>query len=195
MPNNISSAGVFLSSTLINMYVMVMLLRLLLPFVRANFYNPLSQFIVTLTDPLIKPVRRIIPSYKKFDLPVLLLLFLVQTLKLTILFLVTQGSLGNPLGITIWVMGDTLDQFTTLYSYAIIFRIVLSWVAMGGYMGASPLQEILFLITEPILAPFRRFIPMIQGIDLSSLAVLISIKLLEIVFIYPLIGFGVTLSL
>jgi len=195
MPNNISSAGVFLISTLINMYVMVLLLRMLLPFVRANFYNPISQFIVALTDPIIKPLRRIVPSYKKIDLPVLLLLFFIQMLKLTILFLVTRGTLGSPLGISTWVVGDTLDQLTTMYFYAIIIRVVLSWIAMGGYMGASPLQEILFLITEPVLAPFRRFIPQIQGIDLSPLAVLISIKLIEIIFIYPLIGFGVALSL
>lgn len=195
MPNNISSAGVFLISTLINMYVMVLLLRILLPFVRANFFNPISQLIVTLTDPIIKPLRRFVPSYKKIDVPVFLLLFVVQMIKLTILFLVTRGTLGNPLGITIWVIGDTLDQLTTMYFYAIIIRVVLSWIAMGGYMGASPLQEILFLITEPVMAPFRRFIPPIQGIDLSPLAVLISIKLLEIIFVYPIIGFGVALAL
>ena len=195
MPNNLSAAGVFLISTLINMYVMVMLMRVLLPFVRANFYNPISQFIVALTDPIIKPLRRVVPSYKKIDLPVILLLFLVQFLKLTILFFVTRGTLGNPFGISIWVVGDTLDQLTTMYFYAIIIRVVLSWVSAGGYVGASPLQEILFLITEPVLRPFRRFIPPIAGIDLSPLVLMISIKLIEIIFIYPVIGFGVALAL
>lgn len=195
MPSNFSNAGVFLISALINMYVMVLLLRLILPFVRANFYNPISQFIVTLTDPVIKPLRRFIPSYQKIDLPVLLLLFVIQLLKLSLLFLVTRGMLGNFVGVAVWAVGDTMDQLTTMLFYAIIIRIILSWLAMGGYMGASPLQEILFLITEPVLAPFRRIIPQIQGIDLSPLAALLSIKVVEIIAIYPLIGLGVAMSL
>ena len=195
MPNNLANSSVFLISAIINMYVMVVLLRLLLPFVQANFYNPLSQTVVKLTDPIIKPLRKIIPVFHRIDLPVVFLLFAVQLFKILLFISINHGGFGSVGGVFVWVIGDTVAQLLNLYFYAIILRVIISWVATGGYIGASPLQEILFLITEPLLAPVRRIIPVIQGIDLTPLVVLLGLKVLEMLVVNPLIHLGVVLSI
>lgn len=195
MPSSITDSGVFLISALFNMYVMIVLLRLILPFIQANFYNPLSQFVVKLTNPIAIPLRKIIPVFHKIDLPIVFLLLAVQTVKILLLISISHSGFGSVAGVFIWVIADTIAQVLSLYFYAIILRVVMSWIAMGGYIGASPLQEILFLLTEPLLAPVRRIIPTIQGIDLTPLVVLLGIKVLEIAVVNPLIHLGVMLSL
>ncbi len=195
MPSNFANPSVFLIGALINMYVMIVLLRLLLPFVQANFYNPLSQYVVKFTDPIVKPLRKIIPVFHKIDLPVVFLLFAVQTFKVLLFISINHSGFGSIAGVLVWVLGDTLDQVLTLFFYAIILRVVMSWVAMGGYIGASPLQEILFLLTEPLLAPLRRITPSIHGFDLSPLLAILGLKVLEILVVNPIIHLGVVLSI
>lgn len=195
MPSGFANSSVFLIGAILNAYVMIVLLRLILPFVQANFYNPLSQLVIKYTNPFVKPLRKIIPVFRKVDTAVLFLLFAVQVFKILLFISINHGGFGSVFGVFVWVVGDTLDQVINLYFYAIILRVVMSWVAMGGYIGVSPLQEILFLLTEPLLAPIRRLLPLIQGIDLSPLLVLLGLKALELLMVNPLIHMGVVLSL
>lgn len=195
MPSNFANSSVFLIGAIMNAYVMIVLLRLILPFVQANFYNPLSQLVIKYTNPFVKPLRKITPVVRKIDSAVLFLLLIVQTLKILLFISINHSGFGSVIGVAIWVIGDTLDQVINLYFYAIILRVVMSWVAMGGYIGVSPLQEILFLLTEPLLAPIRRLLPSIQGIDLTPLLVLFGLKALEMLVVNPLIHMGVVFSI
>lgn len=195
MPSGFANSSVFLIGAILNAYVMIVLLRLILPFVQANFYNPLSQLVIKYTNPLVKPLRKFIPVFRKVDTAVLFLLFAVQVFKILLFISINHGGLGSVFGVFVWVVGDTLDQIVNLYFYAIILRVVMSWVAMGGYIGVSPLQEILFLLTEPLLSPIRRLLPLIQGIDLSPLLVLLGLKALELLVVNPLIHMGVVMSI
>jgi len=195
MTNSFLQGIEFLISTLINLYVMVIILRLIFPLVRANFYNPLCQFVFTLTNPIVAQLRRFIPSIKLIDIPVLTLLLVLQCIKIILLILIRHGVFGHPIGILVWMLGDTLEQITTLYFFAIIFRVITSWIALAGYASFAPIQEILFLITEPILLKARWIKIPITAIDFSPVFALILIKLFDIMVIYPLIRFGVALSL
>ncbi len=171
-----TQAGLFLIQTLFNLYLTVLLVRMLLQAVRADYFNPISQAIVRLTDPVLRPLRGIIPNRGRMDWGGLLLILALQVLKL-LLMLALVGQAFNPVVLLPQALVETLRlAFNTLF-YAIIIRAVLSFV---DPYGQNPLARVLGQITEPLLAPARRLIPPIGGLDLSPLVVLIGMQLLMI---------------
>ncbi len=174
--NSGTQAGLFLIQTLFNLYLMVLVVRMLLQAVRADYFNPISQAIVRLTEPVLRPLRGIIPNRGRMDWGALLVVLVLQLLKLALLFsLLGQPFAPAPLLLQAVAEGLRL-AFNTLF-YAIIIRAVLSFV---DPYGQNPLARVLGQITEPLLAPARRVIPPIAGLDLSPLVVLIGMQLLMI---------------
>jgi YggT family protein len=167
------TALIFIVDTLLSLALFVVLARLLLQWARADFRNPIAQAIVRITNPLILPLRRVLPPIGKVDTASVVAVFLVAIIKRGILFALT--GYGTP-GLEVWVQAIAVELITALlrtYFYAILLYALLSLIAPGGY---SPLQSVLASICEPILRPFRRLIPPIAGIDLSPLWVVIAIQ-------------------
>ena len=167
------SALIFIVDTLLSLALFVVLARLLLQWARADFRNPIAQAIVRLTNPLILPMRRVLPPVGKVDTASVVAVVLVATIKVGIMF--TLAVYGSP-GLELWVRSIALELVEALlsaYFYAIILYALLSLIAPGGY---SPLQSVLASVCEPVLRPFRRLIPPIAGIDLSPLWAVIAIQ-------------------
>jgi len=167
------SALIFIVDTLLSLALFVVLARLLLQWARADFRNPIAQAIVRLTNPLILPLRRILPPVGKVDTASVVAVVLVAIIKVGIL-LALRGY-GSP-GVQLWVQSVAVELVESLlrtYFYAILLYALLSLIAPGGY---SPLQSVLASVCEPVLRPFRRLIPPIAGIDLSPLWAVIAIQ-------------------
>jgi YggT family protein len=167
------SALIFIVDTLLSLALFVVLARLLLQWARADFRNPIAQAIVRLTNPLILPLRRVLPPVGKIDTASVVAVVLVAIIKVGIVFALT--GYGSP-GVELWVRSVAVELVQALlrtYFYAILLYALLSLIAPGGY---SPLQSVLASVCEPVLRPFRRIIPPIAGIDLSPLWAVIAIQ-------------------
>ncbi|HKT74275.1 MAG TPA: YggT family protein [Steroidobacteraceae bacterium] len=160
------SALIFIVDTLLSLALFVALARLLLQWARADFRNPICQAVVRLTNPLILPMRRVLPPIGKVDTASVVAVLIIGFLKVAIVF--ALSGMGLPPAL-LWVRMAAIELVRTVlwtYFYAIFLYALLSLIAPGGY---SPLQSVLATLCEPVLRPFRRVIPAIAGIDLSPL--------------------------
>ena len=160
------SALIYIIETLLSLALFTVLARLLLQLSRADFRNPLSQAIVRLTNPLILPLRRVLPPIGKVDTASVIAVVLVAAVEVSVIFALEGIGWAGP---WLWLHAVALEIARTLlwtYFYAIVLYALLSLVAPGGY---SPLQSILSALCEPVLRPFRRLIPSLAGVDLSPL--------------------------
>jgi YggT family protein len=174
------SALEFLISTLFGLYLMVVLLRLWLQLARADFYNPFSEFIVKATHPLVGPLRRVLPPIGRLDTATLVLALLVAALKVFTVTLVVHGVvLVNPLAILIQAFFTVLYESFQLVFYVLIIRAILSFVSQGQ----NPLEQVFQQLTEPFLAPIRRVIPPMGGLDFS-----VMVAILALLFLQKLMG-------
>ena len=171
------SALIFIIDTLLSLALFVVLARLLLQLTRADFRNPICQAVVRLTNPLILPLRRILPPIGKVDTASVVAVILIAVVEVAILFALRGATSVAPI---YWLQSAALIIAQTLlwtYFYAIVLYALLSMVAPGGY---SPLQSVLATVCEPVLRPFRRVIPPVAGIDLSPLWACILIQAIRI---------------
>jgi len=168
---------VYLIYVFFGLYLLAMLLRFLLQLVRADFYNPISQALVKLTNPLVIPLRRIIPGYAGIDLSSLLLSILLQMLMVALLVLLQTGALLTPLPLVLVGLLGVAAYLVQIYFFAILAMIILSWIAPGGN---SPVLYLLYQLTEPVMAPFRKVIPPMGGLDLSPILVFVVINIVQI---------------
>jgi len=168
------NASFFLIDTLFGLYLMVVLLRLWLQWARADFYNPLSQFVVKATQPVLAPMRRMIPSVGSFDLATLVLALLIAFAKLALFK--GMGLLRVDFSFLVVIsLLTVLKEAGSMVFWVLIVRAILSWVSQGR----SPIEYVLYQLTEPFLAPIRRVIPVIGGLDLSVLVAFIVLQLLN----------------
>lgn len=168
------NAMYFLINTVFDLYILVILLRLWLQFVRADFYNPFSQMVVKLTQPVLKPLRRFIPSIGSFDTATLVFAIVVAVIKLYVLVALGIAQ-ATFIGALIFSVGVVLKQIFQMIFWVLILRAILSWVSQGR----SPIEFVMHQLTEPLLGPVRRVIPSMGGLDLSVLVVLIAVQFLQ----------------
>ena len=169
MPSNITSAIVFIVNAVTSLYLLVLLLRFWMPLLQADFRNPLAQGILRLTSPLVVPVRRIVPPLGRLDTATVLVAFVIQTVTVFLLLIIVGQTAGFvPIAATAVVKLVALS--INLFVYAIFIRVILSWVAQGGY---NPATAIITTLTEPVLRPFRRLLPAMGGFDLSPILAII----------------------
>ena len=166
------SVLLFLVKTFTDLYLLVFLLRFVLQVVRADFYNPFSQFIVRVTNPLVVPARRILPSMRGIDLPTLIVLVLLEA-AVTYLLLQIVGATVNAQQLLFLIVLRLIGLALWTYTICIFAYVILSWVAQASY---SPIAMLLSQVVEPILRPIRRILPLIGGLDLSPLIVLILLQ-------------------
>lgn len=169
---------VYLIQTLLSLYLVAMLLRFVLQLVRADFYNPISQFIVKITNPLVIPVRRIIPGYAGIDIASLSLTILLQIVGMAAIFLLRFGGIPSPLLLLLGGVLGVVALLVQLYFFALLAMIILSWVAQGS---RHPAILLLYQVTEPVMAPVRKLLPPVGGLDFSPILVFILINIAQII--------------
>jgi YggT family protein len=189
--NPVAASITLLVNVFFNLLLLLILLRFLLQLVRADFYNPVSQTVARITNPLLVPLRRLIPGYGGFDLAALVLLFLAEVIAIYVLGLV-NGALVPVVYVLLWAPLGVVSLFLTFYFFAILATIILSWVAPGS---SSPIIYLLYQLTEPVMAPFRRLIPPLGGLDLSPIFVFIAIQIARYFVDYAAYGVGLNAKL
>ena len=178
--NGLDTAAIYILQTLGSMYLLIVLLRFVLQLVRADFYNPLSQFIVKATHPLLRPMRRVIPSMGSLDLSSLVLAIIVQMVLMALILLIAYGTTGNPLLLLVWALVGITGLFLNIFFWALIISVILSWVAPGSH---NPGAQLVSQICEPVLMPFRRLLPNLGGLDISPIFAFLAIKLLDMLVV------------
>lgn len=184
----------FLLTTLFQLYIAVVLLRFLLQWARADFYNPLSQFVIKLTTPLVRPLRRIIPGFGGWDIATLVLAYLLTMIQVALVGTqisqytfpgLLDGQSLSLLGVALIALLDLFALTISLFLIAIIIQALSSWFNPGHY---NPLTAVLYSVTEPLLRPARRLLPPISGIDLSPLLVLLALQVVKMLVVTLVLG-------
>ena len=170
-------ALIFIVSTISQLYMFVMLLRFFLPWVRADFRNPIAQGVLRLTSPLVIPVRRVIPPLGRLDTATVLVAFALQYLTI-LLVLFIGGSMAGILPITITALCDLVILSCQMFTFAIFIHIILSWVAQGTY---NPATAFIAMLVQPLLRPFRRVIPSLGSLDISPIFAIILLQAVRII--------------
>ncbi len=173
---------IFLLKTAFGLYILVVLLRFLFQLVRADFHNPISQFVVKVTTPVLNPLRRVIPGIAGVDISSLALAWLLQTLQLA-LILGLSGHGLQLLGPALLAIPELVGLTINIFLVAVFIQVILSWVNPGAY---NPATALVYSLTEPLMAPARRLIPPISGLDLSPMAVVIGLIVLKMLAVPPL---------
>lgn len=180
--NYLADPLVFLIQILFGAYTLIVMLRFILQLVKADFYNPVSQFVVKVTTPLLRPLRRVIPGMGGMDIASVALMWLVKSLEL-MLILLLKGAGASILAAFAWSIPELVEQAIDLFLFAILIQVILSWISPRGY---NPVVNLIHSITDPLLRPARRVIPAIAGLDLSPMVVMIGLVLLKMLLLPPL---------
>lgn len=179
---NVNGAFLFLIDSLFQIYISIVLARFILQTVRADFYNPISQFIVKATNPILIPLRRIVPGFGGLDIASLVLFVALIIIKLALyVYLFHAIPMYPPLQMVIVLLLSIASVVLNFFLYVIIVSALLSWVvaASGGY---NPLADILRQISEPLLAPARKVIPPMGGLDISPMLVIFGLLFIKQLF-------------
>jgi len=174
--------AIFLIDSLFSLYILAVILRFLLQWVEADFHNPISQFLVKITHPPLKVIRRVVPSIGKIDTSSLVLAFILQIIADYAIFLL-QGLLPSFSAVIIISFGELLGLVFDVFIFSIFILALLSWFTPGNY---NALYDLLVKLTQPILENCRKIIPDLGGMDISPLVALIALQLIKMMLIPPL---------
>lgn len=182
-------------NTLFDLYIMLVLLRFMFQAFRADFYNPVSQFVVKVTSPPLKVFRRFVPSVAGHDTSAIVLAILLIVIKLVMLI-----ALGVPvseiagvaapiarvgvIGLLIIAIAELLALTLSVFLFAVIILVILSWVNPGAY---NPVTQLIQTIANPVMRPIQKVMPNLGGLDLSPLVATLAIMILKMLLIPPII--------
>jgi YggT family protein len=183
MQNYLANPLEFLISTLFSLYILAVMLRFLLGVVHADFYNPVSQFLVRVTNPLLVPMRKILPGIGKLDTAAIVLMLVLQLVSV-LLAMLLHGVTVPPATLLLYTVGQLLMLLINIFMVAILVQALLSWISPGTY---TPVSSLLYSLTSPVLKPIQRILPPLSGIDLSPLFALIGLQMVRML-ILPLLG-------
>ncbi len=179
-------AGAFLVTTVFDLYILVVMLRFLFQLVRADFYNPVSQFVVQLTNPPLRYLRRFVPGLGGVDVAALVLMLALKMLERWIV-LGMQGVAAGPVAALLLAIADLLDLAVSVFMVSILVQVVLSWVAPTTY---NPVVGLIRDLNEPLTRPARRLMPAVAGWDLSPILILIALQLVSMLVVAPIRDLG-----
>jgi YggT family protein len=174
----LTQAGMLVINTLVGLYLLIIVLRFLLQLVRADFYNPVSQFIVKATNPLLIPLRKVIPGWGGIDIASLVLALLVQAIAIVLILLL--NGMQPPPEAALWAAIGVLSLLLKVYFWGLLITIIASWIAPNSY---NPVLILINQILEPAMKPIRKIMPDMGGIDLSPIIMFLSIQVLEILVV------------
>lgn len=184
MSDTLRGALIFLITTVFDLYLFVLTIRLILAWVNADYFHPATQFIVKCSNFLIVPLRKYIPNFKRLETVTLLCIIVISVIKFFLISLLSFG-MPNILGLLVLALSDAIKLILETFFYAILLQAILSWLQPG-----SPIARVLDKFTSPIMYPLQRIIPTISGVDISAIPALIIIQLLLIVVVKQLIYIG-----
>ena len=187
----LANAGIYLINIVFFIFILAVMLRFLLQTIRADFYNPICQTLITLTNPALKPLRRWIPGFMGIDWPSIILMILLQALEISLIALLVSGHMPPPISFPVIIVSKLLFMLIYVYIFVIIIQAIISWIQPGSY---SPFTVLLYQLSEPLVRPVRRYIPAAGGIDWSLLIILILLNLALILLVAPLQDWGKYLS-
>ncbi len=182
----VGNAATFLIETLFGLYILIVMLRFLLHWARADFYNPVSQFIVKATQPPLAPLRKFIPGFAGLDVAAVVFMLVLKFIELWIV----TGLLGiapQVGGLAILSIAELLGLLINVFIFSILIQVIISWVNPGMY---NPVVGLLHSLNEPLLTRARRVIPPISGLDLSPIAVIIVLQLVSMLAVAPIRDFA-----
>ncbi len=174
--NPFEQSAVLIISTIFSIYILAVMLRFIMQWARADFYNPLSQLLVKITNPPLKPLRRIIPGWGGIDAAAIVLMVILKAIEIGLVSTIKGLSFG--VGILILTaVSELIGLAIMLFIALIIVSVILSWIGQGSQ---NPIVGLLHQMTEPVLSPFRRIIPPIGGLDLSPILAIVSLQIIKI---------------
>jgi len=180
--NYMTDPAIFIIDSVFSLYILAVMLRFLLQWSRAEFYNPISQFLVKITHPVLKILRRYIPPVGKIDTSSIVLALGLQMLADFSILMLKGFSIGIG-ALALLSLGNLISLLINVFIYAVIASAVLSWVNPGSFGSAS---SVLHSLTAPLLDTCRKFIPDLGGIDLSPLVALMVLQLAKMVILPPI---------
>lgn len=183
--SSLSQAAAFVVQSLFSLYCLVLMLRAIMYYFRFDFYHPIVQAITKLTDPVVRPLQQFLPK-KPIDFGTLAALLIIDMLKFFIYFMIF-GAIANPVGLLILSLGDLFNLFVNIFFFAIIIRVILSFVAPHTH---NPLTGLLYQLTEPLFRPIQRLIPPVGGLDLSPIFLLIFLQVVMMLIGNNLMSLG-----
>jgi YggT family protein len=186
----LSNAATYMLETVFTLYIAMVLLRFLLQLARADFYNPICQFLVKATNPPLRPLRRIIPGLKGIDLASVVLLVLLQMLALWLMHIAGGRTIALP-ALFLFSLSELLLLTLNVFLISILVQVIMSWINPQTH---NPVLSILYSLNEPLLRPARRMLPNASGIDFSPLLVLVLIQLGKILLVAPLRDAAIALA-
>jgi YggT family protein len=176
MGGSVGNAFAFLIETLFSLYLAALMLRVLLEAVGADYYNPVCQILLKVTEPLVSPLSKLIPRVGRFNTASVVAMIAIQTIAVIVVSAISGYSV-DPLQALVIGLFRLVRMLLVMYMVLIIAEVILSWV--GGAMR-HPIIPLIYQLTRPVLAPIRRVVPSIAGLDLSPLVAIIGIQFLMI---------------
>lgn len=184
-----SDAARFLIETVFGIYILLLMLRYLFQLVRADFYNPISQFLAKATNPPLRPLRKILPGIYGIDTASVVLMFMLKFVELFLLVSITGGA-GSLLGLAVLAIAQLLGLLITIYLFAIIIQVIISWINPGT---RNPVTSLLHTLTEPLMRPARRLVGTGKGLDFSPMIVMVVLVLCQKLVIARFLDLGSSL--
>ena len=174
------SSAALIFSTVTGIYLLAVLLRFLLQVAKADFYNPVSQAVTKITDPVVRILRTVIPGYKGIDFSSLVLAFVVEAVAICVLIILYGGTIPGAGFIITWAFVGVVLFIVNIYYYAILASIIMSFVMMfSGSTNPHPLLLLVWQLTEPVMAPVRKIIPSMGGLDFSPIFIFLAIQIIQ----------------
>ena len=173
----LNDIAIYLLQTGLGFYLIIVMLRFIMQLVRADFYNPISQFVFKATQPIVGPLQTILKPIDRFDPASLTLAIALQIAGIVLLLMLNNVATPNPVTLFLWGFVGALGLLIKIYFYALLATIILSWISPGG---SNPAAYLLHQITEPVMAPVRSLLPPMGGLDFSPIVVFILINIVEI---------------
>lgn len=182
---------VFIIDVIFSTYILAVLVRFILQTQRADFYNPIAQFLVKITNPPLKPLRRIIPGIGGIDNASIFLLIVLQMTSTALTLTIGGGGLPKFGGLFFMSIAALVSLVINTFLFAILIQVIISWINPNSY---NPALGLLNSLCEPVLAPFRRIIPTVSGFDLSPLVAMVALQVLNMLLVPPIRNLAFQLS-
>lgn len=181
-------AILFLISTIFDLYIFVLIIRLILAWAGADYTHPITKFVVQLTSWAVKPLKRFLPDVKGIETSTIAVILIVELIKFLIISMLSFGF-PNLIGLFILAFADAIKRVLELLFFAILLQAILSWV-----QPTAPINRVLDVFTSPIMTPLRRYVPTVGGVDISPIPALILLQLLIIIIVNPLLAMGLAIA-
>ncbi len=187
MESTAAQVGLLLVNAVAGFFLFIVVLRFLLQAVRADFYNPISQFVIKATTPLLTPIRKIVPGFGGFDIAALVLLVALQLVAIVLSLLLLSYTQLPVTNILMWAVLGSVGLFLKLYFWGILIMIISSWIAP---QSQNPALLLIRQLVDPVMKPIRKMLPDMGGLDISPIIVFLSIQVLEVILIGMARGTG-----